>query len=71
MTNDIKMMPVENMGFSVRTTTSLQRAGIKTLGDICAIPKEEFSKIRNLGDKGIAEIENKLAQHGLELVSKN
>ena len=71
MTNDIKMMTVESMGFSVRTTNSLLRSGIKTLGEICLIPKEDCSKIRNLGNKGIAEIEKKLAQYGLELVSKN
>jgi len=41
-------------------------AGIRTLGDLADMTKDEVSKIRNLGKKSLREITMKLHEQGLE-----
>lgn len=62
-----KNTDIRYIGFSLRTYRSLYKYGICTLGDIIKYTKEDLEKIRNLGVKGIEEIEAVLAKHGLEL----
>ena len=49
--------PIENLGLSVRSFNCLRRRGIKTIGEICALTKEELLTIRNLGRKQLVELE--------------
>jgi DNA-directed RNA polymerase alpha subunit len=64
---NMKNTDIRYVGFSLRTYRSLYKYGICTLGDIIKYTKEDLEKIRNLGVKGIEEIEAVLAKHGLEL----
>lgn len=41
---------------SVRIYRALQRSGIETIGDLRALNTEDLLKVRNLGEKGIAEL---------------
>ena len=41
---------------SVRICRALQRSGIETIGDLRALNTEGLLKVRNLGEKGIAEL---------------
>ena len=41
---------------SVRICRALQRSGIETIGDLRALNTEDLLKVRNLGEKGIAEL---------------
>ena len=41
---------------SVRICRALQRSGIETIGDLRALKEGDLLKIRNLGEKGIAEL---------------
>ena len=48
--------PIKELELSVRSMNCLLRAGIRTLGELCALRPEEIAGIRNLGKKGVDEI---------------
>ncbi len=58
-------MSVEELELSVRASNGLKRANINTVGDLIQKTHEEMSKIRNLGQKSLEEIERKLKELGL------
>ena len=45
---------------SVRICRALEKAGIQTIEDLCALNTEDLLKVRNLGEKGISELERQL-----------
>lgn len=53
-------MSIEELELSVRASNGLKRASINTVGDLIGKTREEMSKIRNLGQKSLEEIEKKL-----------
>lgn len=58
-------MSIEELELSVRASNGLKRANINTVGDLINKTREEMSKIRNLGQKSLEEIERKLKELGL------
>lgn len=65
--DNIHSMEIEQLQFSKRTYNCLNRANIKTLGDLLCYSKEDLLKIRNLGIQSLNEIRKVLNQHRLEL----
>lgn len=61
-------MSIEELELSVRASNGLKRANINSVGDLIEKTREEMSKIRNLGQKSLEEIERKLKE--LELAFK-
>lgn len=59
------MLPIEDLGFSVRTINCLKAANIETLGELASFEKEVILKFRNLGKKSFLEIENVVIKKGL------
>jgi DNA-directed RNA polymerase subunit alpha len=57
-------MSIEEMELSVRASNGLKRANINTVSDLIGKTREEMSKIRNLGQKSLEEIERKLNELG-------
>lgn len=57
-------MLIEEMELSVRASNGLKRASINTVNDLIGKTREEMSKIRNLGQKSLEEIERKLNELG-------
>lgn len=55
-------MSIEELELSVRASNGLKRANINTVGDLIEKTREEMSKIRNLGQKSLEEIEKKLVE---------
>ncbi len=53
---------IEELELSVRASNGLKRANINTVGDLIKKTREEMSKIRNLGQKSLEEIERKLKE---------
>lgn len=53
---------IEELELSVRASNGLKRANINTVGDLIEKTREEMSKIRNLGQKSLEEIERKLKE---------
>ncbi len=58
-------MTIEKAKFTPRTYNCLQRAGIKTIGELANKTPEQLYKIRNLGRNGVAEINHKLFMLGV------
>jgi hypothetical protein len=48
---------VHKLGLSVRTSNALHNAGIKTLGQLRSLNKEQLLEIRNIGSEATREIE--------------
>lgn len=57
-------LPVERLRLSPRTLNCLRLAQIKTVGEILTVSDEELLKIRNFGEKSLAELKEKLAEYG-------
>ncbi len=55
-------MSIEELELSVRASNGLKRANINSVGDLIEKTREEMSKIRNLGQKSLEEIEHKLKE---------
>ena len=58
-----KNLPLEELGFTVRTYNSLKRAGIIDLKTLQSKGRAYLSKIRNLGPKGLAEVLETIAKY--------
>ncbi len=58
-----KNLPLEELGFTVRTYNSLKRAGISDLKTLQSKGIAYLSKLRNLGPKGVAEIKETIAKY--------
>lgn len=61
-------MPLEQLGFSVRTFNCLKRGGMNTLGDLLEKSEEELLALRHFGEKARQEVREKLLAMGVELL---
>lgn len=57
-------MSIDEMELSVRASNGLKRANLTTVSDLIGKTRDEMSKIRNLGQKSLEEIERKLNELG-------
>jgi DNA-directed RNA polymerase subunit alpha len=64
--NELKafLVPVDALGLGARSFNSLDRAGIKYLGELVLMSENELKEIKNLGKKSLDEIQEVLAEHG-------
>ena len=58
------MQTVDSLGLSARSFNSLDRAGIKVLGELVLMSENEIKNIKNLGKKSLDEINECLVEHG-------
>ncbi|MBQ7974422.1 MAG: hypothetical protein IJ300_01875 [Clostridia bacterium] len=58
---------IENLPFSIRTFHCLDRANIKTLGELLCYTQEDLLRIRNLGIQSLNEIIEILNTYDLKL----
>jgi DNA-directed RNA polymerase subunit alpha len=63
-------MPVSELELSVRSANCLEKAKIKTLGDLVRKTESEMLKYRNFGKKSLSEIGSVLESMGLSLGMK-
>ena len=67
-------MPVDALELSTRTHNCLRRADIATIGQILQMDEKQLQAVRNLGEKSLEEIKDrvrqKCSQHGYELGGK-
>ena len=66
---DAEVMKIEisDLGLSLRSYNCLNRAGIRTLGDLCERTPEDMMKVRNLGRKSLEEVLSKMQEYGVHL----
>lgn len=64
--NELKvfLQSVDSLGLSARSFNSLDRAGIKYLGELVLMSETEIKNIKNLGKKSLDEINECLIDHG-------
>lgn len=60
---DVKILSIDAVGLSVRSTNALHRAEIHTVGDMLKYTEEALTDIRNLGKKSINEILEKIEEY--------
>ena len=58
-------MPIERLNLSARTLNCLKRAKINKAGEVLEKSHEELLKIKNFGDKSLAELYDRLRALGL------
>lgn len=58
-------IPIEDLGFSVRSLNCLKAANIKTLGDLVSFKIVDIRKFHALGKKSLQEIESTVYSQGL------
>ena len=58
------LIPIDMLGFSARSSNSLERAGIKYIGELVLMSENEIKSIKNLGKKSLDEIMHTLENHG-------
>ena len=58
---------IDILELSARAEHCLQRAGVTTIRELCAMSEEELSKLRNMGKKTVEEVKEKLCKMGYEL----
>jgi len=60
-------MPVEKLELTVRAMNVLDKAEIRTLGELVKRTEDEIANMRNVGKKCLSEIQEKLAEFNLAL----
>lgn len=58
---------IDMLELSARAEHCLQRAGVTTIRELCAMSEEELSRLRNMGKKTVEEVKAKLRKMGYEL----
>jgi DNA-directed RNA polymerase subunit alpha len=56
---------IDDFGLSVRSLNSLKNSNIRTLRDLVEFSEEELLKVKNVGEKAVAEIADLLQREGL------
>ncbi len=62
--------PIEQLGLPKRTLNTLQEAGIKTVAELISKTEAEILSIKNLGEKTLQEIKEKLEKFGLSFATE-
>ena len=55
---------IKKLGLSIKTHNTLSRAGIRTIEDVLRYPKKDWGNVRNLGQKGLEELETRMRTLG-------
>jgi len=58
------LIPIDMLGLSTRSFNSMEKAGIKYLGELVLMGEHEIKAIKNLGKKSLDEIMSTLEQYG-------
>lgn len=67
ISEEILKMTIEELDLPTRITNSLKNGNIETVGQLLGTPRKELLKMKNLGTKSIAAVEEKLREKGVAL----
>lgn len=62
---EVYQTPIERLELSPRTLNCLKRAHITRIGEVLEMSDDDLLKIRNFGEKSLAELRRKLAERSL------
>jgi len=64
---NVEDMPISDLHLSKRAYNCLKRAGINVIGELTALSIVDLMMIRNMGERSVSEIQEKLEEYGLSL----
>lgn len=67
VSEDVLKLTVDELDLPTRIYNSLRNGGIETLGQLLGTPKKDLMSMRNMGNKSILIIEEKLREKGISL----
>jgi DNA-directed RNA polymerase subunit alpha len=67
ISDEVIKMRIEELDIPTRIVNALANGGIETIGQLLTAPKEDLMKIKNLGMKSLAVVEEKLREKGVIL----
>ncbi len=67
ITNAELSMPIEDLDLSVRSYNCLKRENINFVHELVALNEQQLMNIRNIGQKSVDEVKDKLVELGLSL----
>ena len=65
--DEVLKTSLEELDLPVRLTNSLKSGKIETIGDFLTRDKKELLKMKNMGPKSIAQVEEKLREKGVNI----
>ncbi|MCX6791697.1 MAG: DNA-directed RNA polymerase subunit alpha [Candidatus Gottesmanbacteria bacterium] len=68
VSDEVLKMRIEELDIPTRIVNALANGGIETIGQLLGTPKTELMKIKNLGTKSLAVVEEKLREKGVALM---
>lgn len=68
---DVYDTPIEELDLTTRTSNCLRRADITKIGQLLQMDQKDLLAVRNLGQKSIDEIREKLVEHKFLAVTEN
>ncbi len=63
----LESMSIDDLGLNVRALNCLKRGGVSTVRQLLDMGHEELSRIKNLGEKSIVEINEKLKEFDVKI----
>jgi DNA-directed RNA polymerase subunit alpha len=63
-------LPIDQLGFSLRTYSRLRRNKVTSLGELLDLGKAGFLTLKRLGPKSLEEVEQRLSEMGLTLAAE-
>ena len=63
----LETMSIDDLGLNVRALNCLKRGGVSTVRQLLDMGQEELSRIKNLGEKSIVEINEKLKEFDVKI----
>ena len=67
VTEEVMKTSLEELDLPVRLTNSLKSGKIETIGDFLEKDKKDLMKMKNMGPKSVALVEEKLRERGIEV----
>ena len=67
VTDNVSKLTIDELDLPTRIYNSLRNGGIETLGQLVSAPRKELMSMRNMGNKSIMIIEEKLKEKGVAL----
>lgn len=67
ISDEVLKMRIEELDIPTRIVNALANGGIETVGQLLGTPKTELLKLKNLGSKSLAVVEEKLREKGVAL----
>lgn len=67
--DNVSKLTIDELDLPTRIYNSLRNGGIETLGQLLSITKKDLASMRNMGNKSIVIVEEKLKEKGVALLS--